>query len=610
MGETLKADSTFSIVKICKKLGLNDVRRLVHASKVGLALTLSSLLVLVQEPYSWIGQNAIWAVITVVVVFETSAGATLSRGFNRGVGTVLAGILALGFAHLADLFHEPGEPICIGITVFFAGSICTFVRAIPQVKAKFDYGIVIFMLTFCMVLIMGYRIGDEVTTASDRLLTILIGALICLLVSLIVIPHWAGADLHTLISDNFDKLAEALTGCVEEYLNEDALSVTDTKIYVQQPDADPVYQKCREAVKSRMTEEALVNFARWEPPHGRFGLGHPWKEYLKVGAMLRHCAYTVLALHGCLRSEIQAPRGLRILFADELRRASKEAAKLLQELGSCIRTLRKPSSPLLDLIRQATHAADEINECIRKYSHLLATPERWTAMEEHLHSGAIQNLAKSDKSKMVRLGSLATSRRVVDEHDIVQSGSSSTMGSKFKASLSFGKVKPLGAVWPSEEKQLIKVPSMSPKFADKSLERLDLDSSASIKVQIAEEESKLVAAKKQDVDGASVLSLVTFASLLVETLARLEHVVQAVEQLSERGHFKAREVISSADEDSADCNLPSSLELGENNASNCSRQSRSFDGSSSQDGHGKRNKKSKSLDRTRHLPTGLPISME
>lgn len=95
---------------------------------------------------------------------------------------------------------------------FVAGSICTFVRAIPKVKAKFDYGIVIFMLTFCMVLIIGYRIGDEVTTASDRLLTILIGALICLLVSLIVIPHWAGADLHKLVSDNFDKLAEALTG--------------------------------------------------------------------------------------------------------------------------------------------------------------------------------------------------------------------------------------------------------------------------------------------------------------------------------------------------------------------------------------------------------------
>ncbi|BBN06979.1 aluminum-activated malate transporter family protein [Marchantia polymorpha subsp. ruderalis] len=609
MGESAKANYTFSIVKICKKLGLNDVRRLVHASKVGLALTLSSLLVLVQEPYSWIGQNAIWAVITVVVVFETSAGATLSRGFNRGAGTVLAGILALGFAHLADLFHEPGEPICIGITVFFAGSICTFVRAIPKVKAKFDYGIVIFMLTFCMVLIIGYRIGDEVTTASDRLLTILIGALICLLVSLIVIPHWAGADLHKLVSDNFDKLAEALTGCVEEYLDEDARSVTDMKIYVQQPDDDPVYKKCREAVKSRMTEEALVNFARWEPPHGRFGLGHPWKEYLKVGAMLRHCAYTVLALHGCLRSEIQAPRGLRILFADELRRASKEAAKLLHELGSCIRTLRKPSSPPLDLIRQATHAADEVNECIRKYSYLLSTPERWTAMEENLHSKTIQNLGNADKSKLVRLESLATSLRTVEDRDTLQSSLNSTMGSKYKGSISCGKVKPLGAACPSEERQLIKVNSTSPQSADKSLGRLDLDSSASIKLQIAEE-LKPVAAKKQDVDGARVLSLVTFASLLVEMLARLEHVVQAVEQLSQRGHFKVREVISSVDEDSDDSNLPSRLELGENDGMNSSKHSRSFDGSSSQDGHGTRTKKPKSLDRNRHLPTGLPTSIE
>lgn len=282
---------------------------------------------------------------------------------------------------------------------------------------------------------------------------------------------------------------------------------------------------------------------------------------------------------------------------------------MLHELGSCIRTLRKPSSPPLDLIRQATHAADEVNECIRKYSYLLSTPERWTAMEENLHSKTIQNLGNADKSKLVRLESLATSLRTVEDRDTLQSSLNSTMGSKYKGSISCGKVKPLGAACPSEERQLIKVNSTSPQSADKSLGRLDLDSSASIKLQIAEE-LKPVAAKKQDVDGARVLSLVTFASLLVEMLARLEHVVQAVEQLSQRGHFKVREVISSVDEDSDDSNLPSRLELGENDGMNSSKHSRSFDGSSSQDGHGTRTKKPKSLDRNRHLPTGLPTSIE
>lgn len=65
------------ILVLVRTLGLDDSRRVIHSLKVGLALTLASLLVLLKDPYHWIGENAIWAVITVVVVFETSAGTTL-----------------------------------------------------------------------------------------------------------------------------------------------------------------------------------------------------------------------------------------------------------------------------------------------------------------------------------------------------------------------------------------------------------------------------------------------------------------------------------------------------------------------------------------------------
>lgn len=55
-------------------------------------------------------------------------------------------------------------------------------------------------------------------------------------------------------------------------------------------------------------EEHLIlqaNFARWEPPHGRFFFRYPWKLYVKVGSMTRYCAYCVEALNGLLNSEIQ-----------------------------------------------------------------------------------------------------------------------------------------------------------------------------------------------------------------------------------------------------------------------------------------------------------------
>jgi hypothetical protein len=49
-----------------------------------------------------------------------------------------------------------------------------------------------------------------------------------------------------------------------------------------------------------------ANSAKWEPPHGKFRhFFYPWSEYVKVGAVLRYCAYEVMALHGVLHSEIQ-----------------------------------------------------------------------------------------------------------------------------------------------------------------------------------------------------------------------------------------------------------------------------------------------------------------
>lgn len=48
-----------------------------------------------------------------------------------------------------------------------------------------------------------------------------------------------------------------------------------------------------------------ANFARWEPTHGNFNFGHPWKQYLKIGAAMRNCACCVESLRCCINSEIQ-----------------------------------------------------------------------------------------------------------------------------------------------------------------------------------------------------------------------------------------------------------------------------------------------------------------
>jgi len=56
------------------KVGKEDPRRVVHSLKVGLALTLVSLLYLIKPLFEGIGQNAMSAVLTVVVVMEFTVG--------------------------------------------------------------------------------------------------------------------------------------------------------------------------------------------------------------------------------------------------------------------------------------------------------------------------------------------------------------------------------------------------------------------------------------------------------------------------------------------------------------------------------------------------------
>lgn len=48
-----------------------------------------------------------------------------------------------------------------------------------------------------------------------------------------------------------------------------------------------------------------ANFARWEPGHGRFQFRHPWDHYLKIGNLIRLCAYRMESLNAHLNSNLQ-----------------------------------------------------------------------------------------------------------------------------------------------------------------------------------------------------------------------------------------------------------------------------------------------------------------
>ncbi|KAI3790117.1 hypothetical protein L2E82_02933 [Cichorium intybus] len=67
------------------------MKNLIHSFKVGFALVLVSLLYILDPLFEQVGKNAMWAIMTVEVIFEFFADLTLSKGLLRGIGTLLGG---------------------------------------------------------------------------------------------------------------------------------------------------------------------------------------------------------------------------------------------------------------------------------------------------------------------------------------------------------------------------------------------------------------------------------------------------------------------------------------------------------------------------------------
>ncbi|XP_058228041.1 aluminum-activated malate transporter 13-like [Rhododendron vialii] len=324
---------SFSVSSLIAKQSKYDKRKVLHSIKVGIALVLVSLLYLLDPMYEEVGDNAMWAIMTVVVIFEFTAGATLGKGLLRGTGTLLGGGLGCLVAILADEFDRIGNNIVVGTSVFLFGAAVTYCRLVPSIKRRYDYGAMIFILTFNLVVVSGFRPDNKIIElARERLSTIGMGFAICILTSLFIFPNWASDELHYSMSSKFEKLGICIEGCLEEYFTQDNEKETQAKAY---------FADCRSVLYSKSNDDSLANFARWEPWHGKFGLSYPWDKYLQIGDVLRELSAIIISLRGCLQSPRQPSTTTRHSIMEPCKTVGLHLAWTLGELGESIKKMER-----------------------------------------------------------------------------------------------------------------------------------------------------------------------------------------------------------------------------------------------------------------------------
>ncbi|PON43868.1 Aluminum-activated malate transporter [Parasponia andersonii] len=495
-----------------------DSNRVTFSFKVGLAVLLVSLLILFRAPYEVFGTNIIWSILTVAIMFEYTVGATFNKGFNRALGSLLAGILAIGVAQLALCAGRVAEPIIIGISIFFVGTITSFMKLWPSL-VPYEYGFRVILFTYCLIIVSGYRVGNPMRTSMDRLYSIAIGGVVAVLVNVLVFPIWAGEQLHKELVNNFNSVADSLEECVGKYLKDDDSEHPEfiKNVMDEFPD-EPAYKKCKTTLNSSAKLENLANSAKWEPPHGRFRhFFYPWSEYVKVGAVLRYCAYEVMALHGVLHSEIQAPYNLRIAFQSEIQDATNQAAELLRSLGKDICNMKR--SLKTSLLKRVHSSAERLQRAVDLHSYLLTGSEISSAMADNA-SKPLPNLTHTVSSTLHDINQPPFSSEFDSSNNCNEKNSNDQMLQTQNSTV--GQAESYHELMRKQSRRLYSWPSREVDAFHEEDGALNMD----------------LLPRMKALESTAALSLANFTSLLIEFVARLDHLVEAVDELSKLAKFK------------------------------------------------------------------------
>lgn len=228
---------------------------------------------------------------------------------------------------------------------------------------------------------------------------------------------------------------------------------------------------------------------------------------------------------------MQAPAERRQVFRSELQRVGYAGASVLRELGSKVKKMEKIGS--VDILYEVHEAAEELQKKVDQKSYLLVSSESWQIgnqpIKELSDPQDFLQLDDDEENKYHEYKSLSEAVLDLRNVPVLQSWdnknpadlTSTPNGVSYMPSVINSNPSGLNSIPPSTGNLFKKQVSWSAglKFTEDGV------------LKEEEEESKTY-------ENASQLSLATFTSLLIEFVARLQNLVVAFEELSEKANFK------------------------------------------------------------------------
>jgi hypothetical protein len=123
--------------------------------KQGFLAGLASILCVIPfpDPFSELNSIALWAVVTTDLLLEGNIGLSVSKGFNRVLGTLAAGLIALALNQIGPLLGYQIYPYFVVFIVMFGGAVFRFLKGIPPLKDQWGYAFTVATIAFHLFII-------------------------------------------------------------------------------------------------------------------------------------------------------------------------------------------------------------------------------------------------------------------------------------------------------------------------------------------------------------------------------------------------------------------------------------------------------------------------